>query len=268
MLLPLAYYLRSQSSRAQIRHGLLAAMILMVAAAVGSYSRGGFLAGLSMAGVLWLKSRSKILTGIVVAALIPFFIFFMPQKWHDRMNTIETYQEDHSAMNRVEAWHLAYNTANRRAFGGGFDFWSPDTWARYGPTDTFKNPGTRGAHSIYFSVLGEHGWVGLFLFLSVFLMAWRTGTWIVRMTRDIEELAWLGFLAQMVQVSLVAYATGGAFQSLAYFDYPWHLVAILVIGRTIVERHYQEVDSTERADGVPAPQPLVLNHARANRAHI
>jgi probable O-glycosylation ligase (exosortase A-associated) len=265
MLLPLAYYLRSQTRHSLVRHGLLVAMVLMVAAAVGSYSRGGFLAGISMAFVLWIKSRNKILTGLVVAAIIPFFLFFMPKGWHDRMNTIETYQQDHSAMNRIEAWKMAYNTANRRPLGGGFDYWSPESYAAYGPKDTFKNPGTRGAHSIYFSVLGEHGWVGLALFMSVFIGAWRTGSWIIRMTRDVEHLAWLGQLARMIQVSFIAYATGGAFQSLAYFDFPWHLVSMLVIGRTIVERHLAE-SAAESVD-LAVPQRFVLNGSRTTGAH-
>lgn len=39
----------------------------------------------------------------------------------------------------------------------------------------------------------------------------------------------MGDLSRMIQVSFVAYASGGAFLSLAYFDLPWHLLAIVVL---------------------------------------
>jgi probable O-glycosylation ligase (exosortase A-associated) len=262
MLLPLAYYLRKQASLPLVRHGLLATMILMAAAAVGSYSRGGFIAGLSMAAMLWMKSRAKLVTGLVLAIVIPLFLLFMPQSWHDRMNTIGTYEQDRSSMNRIEAWTMAYNAANHRFFGGGFDMWSQEMYDAYGPPDMAKEGGTRGAHSIYFSVLGEHGWVGLALFLSVFFAAWRTASWIMRQTRNVEELEWLGDLARLIQVSLVAYATGGAFQSLAYFDYPWHLVAMLVIGRGIVERHAAETE-TDVEELVPSRRLSVRPRQRS-----
>jgi probable O-glycosylation ligase (exosortase A-associated) len=180
---------------------------------------------------------------VALCFMIPALYFFMPPHWHERMDTIGHYEEDASAMNRIEAWTMAYNAANAKLFGGGFGMWSPEMYAAYGPKITGKPPGTRGAHSIYFSVLGEHGWVGLVLFVGVFLAAWRTANTIIRQTRDVEELAWLTDLARMVQVSFVAYATGGAFQSLAYFDYPWHLVSILVIGRCLVERYFAEAES-------------------------
>ncbi len=267
MLLPLVFYLRSQAQNVYVRHGLLLSMLLMAVSAVGSYSRGGFLAGLSMAAFLLIKSRHKVLVAIAICLMVPALSLFMPQQWHKRMDTISNYQQDASAMNRIEAWTMAYNTANDRFFGGGFGMWSPEMYARYGPKITGKPPGTRGAHSIYFSVLGEHGWIGLLLFVGVFFAAWRTASKIIRQTRNMEELAWLGDLARMVQVSLVAYATGGAFQSLAYFDYPWHLVSIVVIGRSLLQRHVPETDpATERPS--PARPRARLQPIHARRASL
>jgi len=267
MLLPLAYYLRSQAQQAWVRNGLLVAMLLMTVSAVGSYSRGGFLAGLSIAAFLLLKSRRKVLVAVAILIMIPALFLFMPHQWRERMDTITHYQQDASAMNRIEAWTMSYNAANDRFFGGGFGLWSPEMYAAYGPKITGKPPGTRGAHSIYFSILGEHGWIGLILFLGVFIAAWRTASRIIRQTRDSEEMAWLGDLARMLQVSFVAYATGGAFQSLAYFDYPWHLVAILVIGRRLVEEH-QEQERLEEDIEVRVPRAPGLRPVHARRGAL
>jgi hypothetical protein len=69
------------------------------------------------------------------------------------------------------------------------------------------------------------------------------------------ELEWAGDLVRMVQVSLAGYAVGGAFVGLAYFDLPYHLMAVVVIcdvitkqeQREIVLRGY-EVDSAQAPD--------------------
>jgi probable O-glycosylation ligase (exosortase A-associated) len=196
--------------------------------------------------------------------MVPALFFFMPARWHERMDSIAQYQQDASAMNRIEAWTMAYNAANDRVFGGGFGMWSPEMYAAYGPKITGKSPGTRGAHSIYFSVLGEHGWVGLGLFLAVFFAAWRAANQIIRQTREVEDLVWLADLARMVQESIVAYATGGAFQSLAYFDYPWHLVSIVVVGCDIVQRYHREAQAERQIDlhSTRSRAGLLAIHAR------
>ena len=48
--------------------------------------------------VAWLKSRQKFALGLLVAALLPIAIVSMPDSWKDRMHTVETYEEDASAM--------------------------------------------------------------------------------------------------------------------------------------------------------------------------
>src|SRR2546428_6902930 len=90
------------------------------------------------------------------------------------------------------------------------------------------------SHSIYFEVLGEHVFVGLGLFLMLGLMTWRTASWVIRRARRDREKRWVADLAAMVQVSLVGYATAGAFLGLAYFDYYYTLVALVVLCKVVL----------------------------------
>lgn len=71
------------------------------------------------------------------------------------------------------------------------------------------------AHSIYFQVLGEHGWVGLILFLGIGVATWMTARDLFRMARHSPRHGWAGHLGAMVQVSLIGYGSSGAFLSLA-----------------------------------------------------
>jgi O-antigen ligase len=51
------------------------------------------------------------------------------------------------------------------------------------------------AHSIYFEMLAEHGFVGLVLFLILGLFTWRSASWIIRQTRADADRKWARDLA-------------------------------------------------------------------------
>jgi probable O-glycosylation ligase (exosortase A-associated) len=245
MTIPLLVYAYLQAKKFWIRWALFPAMAICGVSVLGSHSRGGFVAIVVMLLFLWLKSQGKALTGLVLIMLIPVAIGFMPEKWVERMYTIETYEQDESAMGRINAWETAYNVALDRPFGGGFEMASREVFRRYAPDPTV----VRAAHSIWFQVLGEHGFVGLILFVSLWILVWRDASWILRQTRTRDDLRWAFDLARMVHVSLVGYFVGGTFLSLAYYDVPYYLVVALVLTRRVVE---QAIVASEAA---VSPQP-------------
>lgn len=230
--IPLMYYLQQNTDKRWLRHGLSAAMLLSALAALGSYSRGGLLAIAAMGLFMWLKSDRKLVLGALLGAVAPLLLAFMPERWTERMDTINTYQDDVSAMGRLNAWRMAWNLARDRFLGGGFDVSDAAIFARYAP-----NPmDVHAAHSIYFQVLGEHGFIGLLIYLALGIATWRTAAVIIHRTRGQPELRWAHGLATMSQASLIGFAVGGAFLSLLYFDMPYYLMAALIATRIIVER--------------------------------
>jgi probable O-glycosylation ligase (exosortase A-associated) len=250
MTIPLLRYLQLQATNRWIRYGLLGAMVLSGFSALGSQSRGGLIAIAAMLAFLWLKSRARVVTGILLLTLIPIAIDFMPEKWEERMRTIQTYEEDTSAMGRINAWMMAFNLAKDRPLvGGGFQIYNLDIFGRYAPDPT----DVHSAHSIYFQMLGEHGFVGLALFLLLWLLVWRDAAWIDRQTRRREGMQWASDLARMIQASLVGYAVGGAFLNLAYYDVPYNLMVALLLTRILVEKQLRTEEEAVRAAAPRAP---------------
>lgn len=241
MAVPLFRYLQLHSDNRWVRRGCVAALVLCVIAAIGSQSRGAFLALAAMSLFLFIKSRKKGLIGVLVLLALPLAWFLMPESWTERMASIRNYDEDASAMGRINAWWVAWNLAvDRFPIGGGFVLDSADVFLRYAP-----DPGNiKVAHSIYFQILGEHGFMGLALFLLVFWLAWLNGGWVMRATKGKPGLLWAHDLAAMCQVSLIGYAVGGAFLSLTYFDLPYYIVVILIVLRRLVR---EELESTALA---------------------
>jgi len=239
MIMPLLYYLMQQVANRWVKIGMIACMFLMAVSVIGSYSRGSFLAVGVMGIYLWWKTPNKIISGSAGVILAVLLFSFMPQQWHERMDTIINYEEDGSAMGRIDAWEMTINLANDRITGGGLSAWGSALYRMYS-----DNPGTwdssRSAHSIYFGILGEHGWIGLLLFVSILIVAWRTSRWIIREAKGIPDLKWLSDLTKVIQVSLLVYFVGGTFYSLAYFDLSWHIVSMLIIGKMLIKKYKKE----------------------------
>jgi putative inorganic carbon (HCO3(-)) transporter len=243
MAVPIIWYMRLQAEKRWMRYGLTAMAGLSMVAAAGSYSRGALLAGAAMMGFLWLKSRNKVSTGIVLLLMIPLVWLAMPEQWHARMSTIDEYQSDGSALGRINAWYFAMEVAKTHLMGGGFMVFNPAMFRIYAPNPTDFH----AAHSIFFQVLGEHGYIGLVLFVSIIGTAWLTASRIIKSTRKRPDLKWASDFAAMSQVSLIGYMVGGAFLSLAYYDYFWYVVAALVITQRIVVKKLKPVAALDPA---------------------
>ena len=233
MTLPLMWYLRLQTRKQWIRLGLLGAMGLSAISILGSHSRGALLAVVAAGFFLWWKSRHKAMLAVLVLMMLPVGFVAMPQEWRDRMGTINTYQEDKSAMGRINAWSFALNAVKDRPIVGlGYQGFTPEAFHRWAPDPTDWHD----AHSIYFEVLGEQGIPGLLLFLSILGLSWRNAGVVLRLARGDPDWLWAYDLAAMIQVSLVAYMVGGTFLGLAYWDMPYTLAAILVLMRQLLEQ--------------------------------
>ena len=199
-----------------------------------------------MGTFFWLKSRNKVFTTLLAVAAATLILSVMPQQWFDRMATVTNYEQDASAMGRINSWKMAFNLAKDRPFGGGFDAFQWNTFAMYAPDPD----DVHDSHSIYFEILGEHGFVGLGIFLLLGFMTWFTASSVIRIARNDPARRWAADLAAMVQVSLVGYASAGAFLGLAYFDFYYTLIAVVVLCKIVMTS-----EPSDRKAG--ASQPLV-----------
>ncbi|MBS0390160.1 MAG: putative O-glycosylation ligase, exosortase A system-associated [Comamonadaceae bacterium] len=262
LLLPLLLYLQTYTVSRFIRLGYLGAICVVVLAILGGGSRAGFVA-VSVVGI-WLvfTTRRKGLAIVLVAAAVVGFLVFAPENITERMSTIKEAEGDSSFMGRVYAWRVSSAIALAHPiFGGGFHAVQIQSiW------DTFKaSPGLLGflhlpipdfsakaAHSIYFEVMGDLGFVGLGLFLLILLRALWNRQIVKRTTARLNgSYQWARDMADMLMLSVLAYMVGGAAVSLAYFEVIYMVVMLMELLRLHVARAL--ADSTVASMGGTAP---------------
>jgi len=227
MTIPLIRYLQLHTTRKLVRVGLGVTMLLTGITVLGTYSRGGLIGLVIVSVALLLKSRRRFAVALLVAVVGLTAYQFMPSKWAERMGTLQDARQTNSGETRIQSWEFSTNVAlHRPLFGGGFDVYlSRSMWAQYGP----EGAKPRAVHSIYFRVLGEHGFPGLLLFLALLATSWRTCARVRRKTRDSSEHRWVFDLASMLQTSLLAFMVSGAFLPMTYFDLTYQLMAMCVL---------------------------------------
>lgn len=239
LMLPLLFYQWHLAENRLLRRGLMLTGFLVALAVFLTYSRGALLGACAMGAVVWLRSRAKFTTGFLILAIGLTVYNFAPKEWFSRMETIGSYEDDSSAMSRINVWQICLRIAELHPVtGGGFR-------ATFAPTivndmlrgtsiDKLTKP--RAAHSIYFDALSEHGWLGLALFLAILGYSWYNCSWLIRHSRDKPDLVWANLLGRMGQAVLIGYATAGAFASQAYLDEYWCMIFIFDAARRLVAR--------------------------------
>lgn len=240
---PLLYWFLEASRSIWMRRFLWLAIILSILAALGTQSRGALLAVTAMALFLGFKSRHPVRVTVLIALALVVGIAFMPDDWSKRMETIGGYQGESSAMSRLWIWTTYWNAAvDHPIVGVGFQADTPAMYALYAPKggqfQAFGFNTVWVAHSIYFQMLGEHGFVGLGLFLALWLAVWWRASRIGREAAKVPDLAkWMPSLMSMVKASLLGYLVGGAFLSLAYLDLPYYVMSFVVLSEAILRRN-------------------------------
>ncbi len=251
LALPLMNYLRLHSANRLLRLGLSVAMLLQLLAVIGSYSRGSILALAVMLALLWWSSRNKVTLAVLGALVIGTALAMMPDGFWERMNSVNSAVagEDVSFQGRVDAWYVATAYAIDH-FPVGAGFYGPQLPAIFNQYLPDHEP--HAAHSIYFQVLGEHGFPALLAYLAMLAGGLLNFRHAARAARAWCGWGWLVDLSRLGGVGLLSFYLGAAALSMAYYDVLFTLLAISVAARRMVDLHKAEIAAAHRHASRPA----------------
>jgi probable O-glycosylation ligase (exosortase A-associated) len=229
MGIPLLVFMASGVPWKWARMGMYLAAGLSVPGVIFTSSRGGLLAmATGVALTTWRKTNwwkavvAGAISGIIVFAIIP-------AKTMERYQTIGTYEEDSSAMGRVYAWRTSMAMATDHPLTG-IGIGVGTYLAEYNKYKVVPEDHPHVAHSVWFSLLGESGYIGLGLFVLLL------GGVLVRTQRIIgktkrrgdKHVGWAWNAAAAIQSSVLIFAVGGSFlnQSRLEFIYALFMAAV------------------------------------------
>jgi putative inorganic carbon (HCO3(-)) transporter len=267
MILPMLLYLSREEPRPWLKKLMKIMFFFTIIAIVFTYSRGAFLGLATILIVLIWRSpwRLRFATGLLIGTLIS--LPYLPDRLSERISSIGEQEKeetrDGSAQGRIQAWQTAWNIAvDRPLTGAGFRaLWHEGIWLKYYHGDRLA---VRDAHSLYFELLEEHGFLGLGLYLLVLVSTLVSLRRIRKRWRGHPEHGALANYAEMTQLGLYPFMVAGAFLTVAYFDLYFAFIATSVMLRRLSEEAEKAV-ATEPAPlavrTAPAA-PLVVARAR------
>jgi probable O-glycosylation ligase (exosortase A-associated) len=235
LLLPLYIYFVPIIKNIYLKILFIALSALSFVCVLGSLSRGGFVGLLIVAYKLFLKVKRKFIFSLFALIISTMAVYVIADRWTSRIQTIETADQDLSFLGRTTAWKLSFLSAlDNPVFGVGQDsLQNQHVWLRYYedieildfvPTANVSKNRAKAAHSIYFQVLGDTGFVGLLIYLSVLLL----GKFKAKKLSQSGTEIWIRDLSASINISLIVFMVSGALLSLAYYDVVFCLIAILV----------------------------------------
>lgn len=260
MVLPLLFAVARSQSVKWKRLSAYSVSWLTFLAIPFTYSRGALLGLVVVLPGIFPRLRKFLL---LIPLLIPIAFLakdLLPEKLVDRAQTIQSYEEDSSAMQRLRAWSVAINIAKESPLvGAGFDFEEfPDPsrwWSHVSPQFyELANRVTHVAHSAYFSILGQHGVLALLLFIALIIFTLFDLRNIERRSLLSEQNKWISPYARALRIGFLGYLVAGAFISIAYFDLAYLYICLVAIFRREIESDLKSTLSRPEANlkAVPA----------------
>jgi len=232
------FYMARAESQKWVRVTIRFLMVCVIVSIVGTYSRGGLVGLTVVALAIVAQSRRKILGMLLVGVAVTAIATVTTAQWKDRMDTFAHGNLDDSAESRLAIWKGGWNLVKDYPLtGGGLDVYTdPSAFSQYIPAAAVPETGLHGAHSIYFQMLGEQGFVGLGLFLALLGTSYMTTRTVGKAARRSPQVEWARPYSDMFQVTLLAYMSNGATLGRAYFDFFYQVIACVIILKILVQR--------------------------------
>jgi putative inorganic carbon (HCO3(-)) transporter len=250
MAFPYFWFMMRHERRWILKLALLGVLPLAAHGVMVTFSRGGFLGMASVVAVIALRERSRTLGTALIAGGVVFFLVFAGAEYKSRMGSIDEYEDDRSAMGRIEAWQTGWKMATHNPlFGVGLK--------RYRVAfPYYTNFQPREAHNSWIQLAGECGLVAVACYGMLVVLTIQS---LRRVRRRLpllkgENRRLVTTLTGMYEGSLVGYLVCGFFLSMEDFEFFYLIVAMAQILDRVTEVRVAEAEGGPAAE---SPLPAV-----------
>lgn len=274
MTIPLILFCAKYALLKHVKIAFYVVAALGTVTIIATYSRGGFV-GLVALGLMLLKGSKYKVRSIVFVSIIALILYSLaPDTYVSRIDTISSATDDNSFATRLLAWKINTLLAIKHPILGVGLYGCVDytNWISEMPIARnwlFESPlvlRSFVAHSIYFQALGDTGFTGFILFITILLSSLFKLRKTEKLVRGNSDLIWLGELARALKMSMIVYMISGAALSLLYFE-PLYIILALSsrVHRLAVRSKTPKIDNyyANRSPLAATPNQKVSSAARA-----
>lgn len=236
MWIPFCYFLFFAEKKRAIKILYIVSLILGLIAVVASFSRGGFVGLVAVFFAIWMFSRKKIVS-IVMLALFAILIFsFSDQSYREEMVSITDTSES-TAIQRIESWKSGWKIFLSHPLGvGGNNFIV--RFPEYQTEYFSRGMWGRAAHSLWFTLMPELGIAGVIIYLLLLCYNIKDILLLknVRSKEYDRDIVYLNHLGRAFIVSLVGFFASATFLSVLYYAHYWYMTGFIVAAVMISRR--------------------------------
>ena len=254
LILPLSTALFLVTRRPVVRTGLLMIIFLEVVAVILTFSRGGFLTlATTIALYLW-KFHKRHEGGWAVAGLVVALICLplVPSSYFDRVSTILNKEADPTGSAQAR-WRdmvaAAQVTVQNPIVGVGLRMNALALAEERGPDWDPMGRYLLDVHDVYLVYAAELGIPGLVLFLMLLVSSMKSAISVQTRSAGVPALRELFYLAEGIQISLIAFAISALFDPNAYDFYCYYFA-----GLALAVKVAYEAESSNTLDHQSSPQ--------------
>ncbi len=233
MGLPLAYGCWRMQRHWLVTVGAAAVALLIMHAIMLSYSRSGMVA--AIVALTWLawhhRPRRHVL--LLVPVVVATVLYMAGPEVRSEFLSINNYEQDTSSQRRMESWERGWETAWDHPWTGVGVRNSNQMSLAYG-----AHTHGRSVHNMYLHIAADNGILAMGVYVSILITA-LIMLWRFRHRLDDESPShhsrrgpppqqrreWQA-MALAIEGSLIAFAVGGVFLSLQFFELPWLLMVM------------------------------------------
>jgi len=227
MAIPLILAMRNIYTRKLHRMAFLGVAITFFFTVLGTQSRGALVGLVGMSLYTAWRSKQKIIAVPMIFIALAAGLLFMPQSWKERMQTIQTYEQDGSASSRILQWKYAVQISMERPlFGSGFHARYYQPYYRKYMEGIDVN---RAVHSNFFQILEEQGYIGIFMYLLLMATMIISSNRVSKAAKGRDDLKWAALLLYATQFSIIGYAFNGLTINQGYLEIYYFLLSFVVL---------------------------------------
>jgi len=213
---------------------LLIVFVVFLPCIYFTQSRGGLLcAALTISFSVFQDRKLRI---SLIGGLISVGIVFILLKTVAILGTVATYQDDDSAMGRVEAWRAGFDMLRTSPlFGVGYQ--------------QFREHWKITSHNSFVLVGSELGLIGLFVWIGLLYWSYKYLKAVIQNFGD-TKIGWQKAYIKSLKASLLAFTLGSCFAALGYYMllYLFHSLAVVTGQLYLPEDKRNEINQIRSKD--------------------